>query len=126
MKRTFIIALKTTGAILGAIVAITIIMHLTGIMAQAPFIGNLWWAKGAAIAGLVLWETGTIVTKMDQQKLSQRNGIIAIALMSLSALTATAFFITGVGKWIFYLSFALFIVGTTISEGSKDNHPVTQ
>ena len=126
MKRTFIIALKTTGAILGAIVAITIIMHLTGIMAQASFIYNLWWAKCAAIIGLALWETGTIVTKMDQQKLSQRNGIIAIALMSLSALTATAFFITGVGKWIFYLSFALFIVGTTISEGSKDNPPVTQ
>ena len=126
MKRTFIIALKTTGAILGAIVAITIIMHLTGIMAQASCIYNLWWAKCAAIIGLALWETGTIVTKMDQQKLSQRNGIIAIALMSLSALTATAFFITGVGKWIFYLSFALFIVGTTISEGSKDNPPVTQ
>lgn len=126
MKRTFIIALKTTSAILGAIVAIAIIMHLTGIMAQASFIHNLWWTKCAAIIGLALWETGTIVTKMDQQKLTQRNGIIAIALMSLSALTSTAFFITGVGKWIFYLSFALFIVGTTISEGSKDNLPVTQ
>jgi hypothetical protein len=125
-NKMMILALKTVGAILVAIAVIAIVMHLTGIMAQASFIHNLWWAKCAAIIGLALWETGTIVTKMDQQKLSQRNGIIAIALMSLSALTATAFFITGVGKWIFYLSFALFIVGTTISEGSKDNPPVTQ
>ena len=126
MKRTFIIALKTTGAILGAIVAITIIMHLTGIMAQAPFIDNLWWAKGAAIAGLVLWETGTIVTKMEQQKLSRRNGIIGIALMALAALTAAAFFISGVGKWLFYLSFAFFFVGSIITTGNEDEPSVTQ
>ena len=54
-NKTMILALKTVGAILVAIAVIAIVMHLTGIMAQAPFIDNLWWAKGAAIAGLVIF-----------------------------------------------------------------------
>ena len=125
-NKTMNLALKTVGAILVTIAVIAIVMHLTGIMAQAPFIDNLWWAKGAAIAGLAMWETGTIVTKMGQLKLSRRNGIIAIALMSLAALTAAAYFTTGVGKWIFYISFALFIVGSTITTGNEDEPSVTQ
>lgn len=125
-NKTMILALMTVGAILVTIAVIAIVMHLTGIMAQAPFIDNLWWAKGAAIAGLVLWETGTIVTKMEQQKLSRRNGIIGIVLMALAALTAAVFFIIGIGKWLFYLSFAFFFVGSIITTGNEDEPSVAQ
>lgn len=125
-NKTLILALKTVGAILVTIAVIAIVMHLTGIMAQAPFIDNLWWAKGAAIAGLVLWETGTILRKMEQQKVSRRNGIIGIALMALATLTAAAFFVIGVGKWLFYLSFAFFFVGSIITTGNEDEPSVTQ
>lgn len=125
-NKTLILALKTVGAILVTIAVIAIVMHLTGIMAQASFTGNLWWAKGAAIAGLVLWETGTILRKMEQQKVSRRNGIIGIALMALATLTAAAFFVIGAGKWIFYLSFALFFVGSIITTGNEDEPSVTQ
>lgn len=125
-NKTLIMALKTVGAILVTIAVTAIAMHLTGIMAQAPFIDNLWWAKGGAIAGLVMWETGTITRKMEQQKVSRRNGIIGIALMVLAVLTAAAFFIIGVGKWIFYLSFALFFVGSIITTGNEDEPSVTQ
>lgn len=125
-NKTLIIALNTVGAILIAMAVIAFVMHLTGIMAQASFIANLWWTKCAAITGLALWETGTIVRKMEQLKLSHRNGIIAIALMALAVLSAAAYFITGIDKWIFYISFALFIVGSTISEGSKEDPSVSQ
>ena len=125
-NKTLILALKTVGAILVTIAVIAIVMHLTGIMALASFIDNLWWAKGAAIAGLVLWETGTILRKMEQQKVSRRTGIIGIALMALATLTAAAFFIIGAGKWIFYLSFALFFVGSIITTGNEDEPSVTQ
>ena len=80
----------------------------------------------AAIAGLVLWETGTILRKMEQQKVSRRNGIIGIGLMALATLTAAAFFVIGAGKWIFYLSFALFFVGSIITTGNEDEPSVTQ
>jgi predicted tellurium resistance membrane protein TerC len=63
---------------------------------------------------------------MEQQKLSRRNGIIGIALMALAALTAAAFFIIGVGKWLFYLSFAFFFVGSIITTGNEDEPSVTQ
>lgn len=125
-NKTLIMALKTAGAILVTIAVTAIVMHLNGIMAQAPFIDNLWWAKGGAIAGLVMWETGTIIRKMEQQKVSRHNGIIGIALMVLAVLTAAAFFIIGVGKWIFYLSFALFFVGSIITTGNEDEPSVTQ
>ena len=125
-NKTLILALKTASAILGIIAVIAIVMRLTGIMAQSPFILHLWWVKIVAITGLALWETATIVTKMEQQRLSHRNGIIGIALMALTALTAAAFFIIGVGKWIFYLSFAFFIVGSIISAGDEDEPSVTQ
>lgn len=125
-NKKLIIALNTVGAILIAMAVIAFVMRLTGIMAQASFIDNLWWAKGTAIAGLALWETGTIVRKMDQQQLSHRKGIIAIVLVSLAVLTAASYFITVVGKWIFYISFALFIVASTMGEGSEEEPSAAQ
>lgn len=124
-NKTLILALKTAGAILVTIAVIAMVIHFTGIMAQASFIDNLWWAKGGAITGLAMWETGTILRKMDQLKLSHRTGILGIALMVLAVLTAAAFFIIGVGKWIFYLSFALFFVGSIITTGKEDEPSVT-
>ena len=123
--KMLITALNTVGAILIAIAVIAVVMHFTGIMAQASFIHNLWWAKGSAIAGLALWEAGTIVRKMDQLTLSRRNGFIGIALLSLAILTAAAFYFTSIGNWVFYLSFALFIAGTAIGETGKDEPSVS-
>ena len=65
-NQALIMLLKTVGGILLTVAIAAIVMRLTGIMTQASFIDNLWWTKGSAIAGLALWETGTIVRKMGQ------------------------------------------------------------
>lgn len=124
-NKTLIIALKTASAIMGVIAVTAVVISLTGIMAQAPFILHLWWVKCAAIIGLAMWETATIVTKMERLKVSHRNGIIGIALVALAVLTAAASFIIGVGKWLFYFSFALFIIGSIIGGGNEDESSVT-
>ena len=117
--KTLIMALKIVGGILLTVAIAAIVMRLTGMMTQASFIGNLWWTKGSAIAGLALWETGTIVIKMSQQKLSRRDGIVGIALLSLAVLFASVFFISGIGRWVFYLSLGLLFIGTCVAYDEK-------
>lgn len=117
--KTLIMVLKTVGGILLTIALAAIVMRLTGIMTQASFVDNLWWTKGTAIAGIALWETGTIVRKMGQQKLSRREGIIGITLLLLAVLSASVFFISGLDKWAFYLSLGLAFVGMCVASDEK-------
>ena len=123
-NQALIMLLKTVGGILLTVAIAAIVMRLTGIMTQASFIDNLWWTKGSAIAGLALWETGTIVRKMGQQKLARQDGIVGITLLSLAVLTASVFFISGIGRWVFYLSLGLLFIGIGVANDEKTEKAV--
>ena len=114
-------ALQAAGSILIVIVGAAVLIRLSGIMSQVSFINNLWWAKVAAIVGVALWETGGTIEKMGQQKISRRLGIIVITLIVLALITAMVYFFTPVGKWLFWLSAGLFVIGCICGEVGDDD-----